>query len=358
MLRKHKWNRFLIAIKYRLAIIRIYWLPILFFSTSIALLIFLVFYLQNNLPRLTQALNSTPKPSQVSTEDFLPTKTFIPSSTPTEKFTPTATPLSTEITDAKDVEMVLVPAGEFIMGTDNAGVGSQKPAHKVFLNDYYIDKYEVTNDRFVEFLNKNIAKISVTPNDSVKYNDNIILDMRINILDWTNPVSWDGSKFIVASEFHTHPVVVVPWYGASAYCEWREASLPTEAQWEKAARGIDGRTYPWGEGIDCSRANYDTPCNTSPVAVGSYESGKSIYGAYDMAGNVWEWVEDWFSDTVVNGTPQSDNSYFQDLRVIKGGSYLSGLDNIYSAIRVPMLPESIAMNVDDLGFRCARNINP
>jgi eukaryotic-like serine/threonine-protein kinase len=172
----------------------------------------------------------------------------------------------TEITDAKGVSMVLVPAGEFIMGSES-GDDDEKPVHTVYLDAYYIDKYEVTNAAY---------KVCVDAGGCTP-------PMQTN--------SYSRSSYYDNSEFDDYPVIYVDWNRATDYCEWRDTSLPTETQWEKAARGTDGRTYPWGEGISCKQANYYS-CVGDTRKVGSYESGKSPYGIYDLAGNVWEWVAD------------------------------------------------------------------
>jgi len=155
--------------------------------------------------------------------------------------------------------MVLVPAGEFVMGSE-AGP-SERPVRRVFLDAYYIDTYEVTNGLYGKFL-------QATRRHEPRY----WKDARVN----------DPNQ----------PVVGVTWYDAEAYCHWSGKRLPTEAEWEKAARGTDGRISPWGNQWDSARASTSDGGSGKLSPVGSYEAGKSPYGAYDMAGNVWEWVAD------------------------------------------------------------------
>jgi len=252
-----------------------------------------------------------------------PTATLVPSITPAPTNTPEPTPSPTalppEITDSKGVEMVLVPEGEFTMGNDNVD-DDEKPAHQIFLDTYYIDKYEVTNAAYKICVE---AGVCDQPTDTDNYNN---------------------------SQYAQHPVVYVNWYMAETYCEWQGARLPTEAEWEKAARGTDGQTYPWGdEEIDNTFANYN---GSDTQKVGSYPKGASPYGAYDMAGNVLEWVADWY-DTYPGNTDRSDWHYGTSFRVSRGGSWLDSSNGVRSANRWSLDPY---LNKNLYGFRCARSL--
>jgi formylglycine-generating enzyme required for sulfatase activity len=142
--------------------------------------------------------------------------------------------------------------------------------HTVYPDDFYIDEYEVTNYQYSICVEEGACRAPE----------------RIGETFMT-------SQYYGDPQFDAYPVDTVNWFMADTYCHWRKARLPTEAEWEKAARGTDGRSYPRGEGINCDYANY-RGCAKRPVGVGSYENAKSVYGAYDMAGNVWEWVSTMF----------------------------------------------------------------
>lgn len=259
----------------------------------------------------------------------------VPTELPISTLTPVATPLPTEITDAKGVAMSLVPAGEFTMGSDDYLIPIVKPAHQVYMNAYYLDKYEVTNTLYKSCVDAGVCDPPKATNSSYRF-------------------SYYGN-----SEFDNYPVIYVDWNQAQTYCEWRGGSLPTEAQWEKAARGTDGRTYPWGEDNACNRANHldiRNSCESTfdTTEVGSYPSGMSPYSIYDMAGNVFEWTADWYSETYYQNSPSlnpvgPDSGKF---RVLRGGAW--DLYSIETFSRNQDIPTS---NNFRIGFRCARSTN-
>ena len=170
--------------------------------------------------------------------------------------------------------MVLIPAGEFRMGS-NSGDPDEKPVHSVYVDAFYMDKYEVTNAQYAAFLN---AKGKHTEGGNT----------------WLNigaaRVEYVAGVYRAKGGYENHPVTYVSWHGAVAYSKWKGKRLPTEAEWEKAARGnLVGLTYPWGNSIDSSKANYNNRIKDT-TAVGKYTANG--YGLYDMAGNVWEWCLD------------------------------------------------------------------
>jgi formylglycine-generating enzyme required for sulfatase activity len=259
-----------------------------------------------------------------------PTETQLPPTNTPEPptFTPTPTLGIGSSTESGGVTMMYVPAGEFTMGSGDA-------VHSVTLDAYWIDKFEVTNAAYKKCVD---AGVCDPPKESKSYTRTAY---------YSNP------------EFDEYPVIYVDWTMATTYCEWRDDSLPTEAQWEKAARGTDGRTYPWGENINCDKANYhdgNKYCVGDTTKVGSYESGKSPYEVYDMAGNVWEWVNDWYDGAYYQSSPASNplGPSSGTYRVLRGGSWNNFVDyNVRSASRYYGTPDYISVNV---GFRCARSL--
>lgn len=249
----------------------------------------------------------------------------------------TPTPLHPEeITDEKGVPMRLVPAGEFTMGSEFEFI--EKPIHTVYLDAYYIDKYEVTNQLYKACVDAGIC-------DPPAFNNST-----------TRP------EYFGNPEYANYPVIFVSWGMSKMYCEWRDARLPTEAEWEKAAHGTDTRTYPWGEEVDCRFANMmvaqGQPCVGDTTAVGSYPLGISPYGLYDMAGNVGEWT-----NTILKPYPYDANdgrerpdSNAVRGRIVRGGSGI-WQNEIWS--HTTKRDEMGKWDTEaDIGFRCAREAAP
>ncbi|MBT3711829.1 MAG: SUMF1/EgtB/PvdO family nonheme iron enzyme [Anaerolineae bacterium] len=261
----------------------------------------------------------TPIPAETETS---PTFTATETSTlPTQ----TSTPLPTEIISTRDAVMVLVPSDVFWMGSDK-GEDDEKPSHTVDLKDFYIDKYEVTNAQYLECVN---ASKCLKPENTTYF--------------------FDQNK-----RFVDHPVVYVGWQDAADFCAWRDARLPTEAEWEKAARGIDRFYYPWGSEWHNKKANAtgadDGYSNTSPVM--SLEEGKSPYGVFNMAGNVWEWVGGWY-DVYPKGDLAASSYFGEVRRIARGGSWNDNKGNILTYKRYDLHPETYN---NQIGFRCASDV--
>lgn len=225
--------------------------------------------------------------------------------------------------EADGSEMALVPAGGFVMGSDDIG-NDESPQHTVYLDTYYIDKYEITNAQFKKFCDKTRFQYPENP-------------------------PWDSVYFLSKPD---NPVVLIHWHTAQSYLKWTGKRLPTEAEWEKAARGVDAMLYPWGNDHDLSRCNLDSSKDnfqyTSPVGV--FTNGISPYGCYDMIGNVTEWCNDWhepnyYKFTVKDNPPGPEEGA---TRVLRGGSYKDN-DEIQCARRSEASPIAVNVNV---GFRC------
>lgn len=225
-------------------------------------------------------------------------------------------------------EMVFIPAGEFMMGS-NDGNNDEKPVHRVYVDGFWMDKYEVTNAAYGEFVR---AKGHRAPSGSSGWN------------------TWGRSG--PPSGMENHPVVNVSWEDARAYCAWAGKRLPSEAEWEKAARGgKEGQKYPWGNSISSRDANYGQNVG-STTPVGSYPANG--YGLYDMSGNVWEWVSDWYDANYYSKSPSRNptGSISGTYRVLRGGSWSDHPDLVRVACRIRSSPVS---RLDRFGFRCARN---
>lgn len=224
-------------------------------------------------------------------------------------------------------DMVLVPEGEFIMGT-NTRWEDEGPEHVVYLHSYFIDRYEVTNADYKKF---------------------------VTATGYRSPDHWRQGGYPDALAHH--PVTYVTWYDALAYCQWSGKRLPSEEEWEKAARGTDGRQYPWGNTFYEERSNNPQNKSKGTVPIGSYESGKSPFGLYDMSGNVWEWVDAWYQPHPGNDVPSEE--YGKKHRVSKGGSWYNCL--FYNCgISAPAYNRAFlvpATKNASLGFRCVQDVS-
>ncbi|MBS0150653.1 MAG: SUMF1/EgtB/PvdO family nonheme iron enzyme [Nitrospira sp.] len=244
-------------------------------------------------------------------------------------------------------ELILVPAGEFLMGsdkkTDRLAYRGEIPQRRVYLDAFEIDKYEVTNLEYLKF---------------------ILATGRNPQLDWR----YDGGNF--QESMTHHPVMHVTWHDADTYCKWAGRRLPTEAEWEKAARGEDGRTNPWGnQSAGLSRANFGRTGLSGPVrdrperllmyppiiSVDKYENSVSPYGLYQTMGNVAEWVSDWYSQdyykTAPDRNPRGPETGTQ--KAFRGGGWMDSTTTMRVAMRNGTDPNT---KINWLGFRCAKSV--
>jgi formylglycine-generating enzyme required for sulfatase activity len=299
------------------------------------------------------APTDTPLPTHTPTAE--PTLTVAPEVTPTttapqeSEATPTVTPVPSPEPTATSAStspagMLWIPAGEFRMGSNpdqveqaaewcgcnKRGFEDEQYLHKVYLDGFYIDQYEVSNRQFQAF-----ADASGYVTDAEHKNE---------------ANTW---RTAYAAGMGDYPVVWMSWNDARAYCDWAGKRLPTEAEWEKAARGTDARLWPWGSDWDADRLNSGQGGRRATTPVGSFPDGASPYGVLDMAGNVWEWVNDWYAaayyQTGNDRNPTGPES--GEDRVLRGGGYNNGLYEVRTAHRHKGGQTGYA---PDHGFRCAR----
>ena len=294
-----------------------------------------------------------------TTQSFIPAASITNPATETHPLSNTTTPIlaptssststiqlgigSNLLREQDGMKMVHVPAGGFEMGSTD-GESIELPVHTVYMNAFWIDQTEVTNAMYAQCVT---AGACDPPSNNTS-------STRISY--YANP------------EYSDYPVIYVSWNDAETYCKWVGAYLPTEAQWEKAARGTDSRTYPWGDQFSCKNGNFDDEkqidssvvpggpdcdgyVDTAPV--GTYPDGVSPYGALDMAGSVWEWAADWYDAGYYSispkETPQGPSS--GEGRVLRGGSWSNIGKGLRSANRNWNFPE---IEADTIGFRCVR----
>jgi formylglycine-generating enzyme required for sulfatase activity len=248
--------------------------------------------------------------------------TLPPTPTPRPSPTPAADQAQAAQKFKPVTEMVEIPAGAFTMGRSD-GPENEGPAHSVDLPSFYIEIFEVTNAQFVAF-----TQDSGYVTDAEK----------------GGGTGWRA--YINGKD--NHPAVKISWNDAQAYCQWAGRRLPTEAEWEKAARGAQDVLYPWGNNFDARNANVKESGYRGTTPVGTFAAGTSPYGVFDMAGNVWEWTVDWYQPYPGNNTP--DDFYGEKFKVLRGGGWFDEPDQVLVTNRSSTSPE--AAN-DDIGFRCA-----
>lgn len=237
----------------------------------------------------------------------------------------------------KEDNMILIPAGEFTMGSDERAP-DEKPAHKVYLEAYYIDRFEVTNEQYYQFWIKAQA-------------------YRPESFSEEHGIGGIGKWPDRALKHPKQPVIGVSWHDAVAYANWAGKRLPTESEWEKAARGSTDNYWAWGSSLTGVYANTwdgNDGYDNTLAPVGSYPKGASPHGVMDMTGNVWEWVADWYSDTYYYQSPKQNpkGPKLGVWRVIRGGSWVDKINRCTTTIRLNFYPN---LKPSFIGFRLAKD---
>lgn len=257
---------------------------------------------------------------------------------------PGALPVNAATRTSQPAPIVRIEGGPFVLGTHD-GPLDERPAHVVDLSSFEIDAYPVTTADFAAFLTVAGTRNSRGQN-------------LFDIDDGDARIRRDGAGFAPSPGYANHPVVEASWFGARDYCVWRGARLPTEAEWERAARGAADRPYPWGwDPPDASRARYAARYNDYLV-VGSFPGGATPEGLLDMAGNVWQWVSSLYWPYPYRPDDGREDPDAAGERVTRGGSHDSPASHLRTSYRGRGLSRGPTAGHHNIGFRCARDASP
>jgi formylglycine-generating enzyme required for sulfatase activity len=237
-------------------------------------------------------------------------------------------------------EMVQIPGGSFIMGRDD-GPANERPAHQMFLPTFYIDRNMVTVGEFTTFVQ---AKGPTGPHG----------EMYLDVHDPDNRIHQQDGVWIPDKGSELHPVGEVSWFGALAYCQWRQKRLPSEAEWEKAARGTDGRLYPWGNDAPRPDLAFFGGFRGQTVPIGLYPKGASPYGVLDMAGQTWEWTTSLYKPYPYDAQDGREDLTVAASRVARGGSSSSPPEGLTSTSREIISAIRQTTGHAYIGFRCVK----
>jgi len=280
----------------------------------------------------------TPTVSQPTAPVNLPTATTTPAATPQGQPPECTATGQTWVSPKDGAVLVCVPAGEFLMGAapeDDLAASDERPQHTVYLSAYWIDRLEISNAQFAQCVQAGACH-----------------QRRYSPYLW-GVSSHTRKDYFVDPVYAGYPVIMLDGDEAHAYCQWAGRQLPTEAQWEKAARGNDGRLFPWGnEKTDCQRANY-LGCENDTSASDSHPTGASPYGVLNMSGNVWEWVADRYEPEYYATAPAHDpvGPESNAPRGLRGGGWNSLSEELRLSARSSGEPKHATDGA--IGFRCA-----
>jgi len=261
---------------------------------------------------------------------------------------------------AKDgVKMRLIPAGSFVMGSLDPDIAEVTKPHKVYLDAYYMDEHPVTNAQFAMFLND-----STDEGGKVKDRKYWVV-IRDDLQDkerekwWPTEIGHERGRYLAFEGFERYPVISVSWLGADKYCNWAEKRLPTEAEWEKAARGgIEKARFSWGDALPTQgvvfNRNWDSNEDPPPLSSVTYGTPNS-YGLFNISGMVWEWCSDWFAPDYYENSPTKNPQGPEsgENKILRGGSWFNATNILRVGLRNFMAPEALD---ESTGFRCVRDV--
>ena len=303
----------------------------------------------------TPTREPTVLPTNTPTLQPANTPTPEPTNTPTITPTPSPTPIIIETREKDGAAMVVIPASTFMMGAvdaDDLAGDAERPLHEVTLDSFQIDQFEVTVTQYAAFLNDIGGYVGLCNGFTCLSTG--FETTNSHLINDTNT-----GDYVARPGQENTPINNVSWHGADAYCAWVDARLPTEAEWELAARGTNGRLYPWGsDAPDETRALFEATFDDL-LPVEALPEGQSPYAVYGLAGGVWEWVADEYSETFYAESPAENPANISEFRVtdrvLRGGGYDSDTRELRSSLRVGGDP-IVYQGIPNVGFRCAGSV--
>ena len=257
------------------------------------------------------------------------------------------------------VKMKLVPAGSFIMGSTDPDIAEVSKPNKVYLDSYYMDEHPVTNAQFTAFLNDSTDKEGKVKDRKYWVVIRDDLQIKERELWWPTEIGHEKGRFIAYEGFEEYPVITVSWLGADKYCQWAGKRLPTEAEWEKGARGgIKKARFPWGDALPTQGVvfnhNWDSNEDPPPMFPATYGMPNG-FGLFNIAGMAWEWCSDWFAPDYYENSPARNprGPESGEFKILRGGSWFNASNVLRVGLRNFIAPDALD---ETTGFRCVMDV--